>query len=696
MNRIKYEKRILRNFEKPLFKKWGLVILGLFAGVSLVWGQKFPGTIEEQDSLLRVEKNDSLYVIRAIALSRKIHREKHNTEKEYKYINKAIDYALVLEDTLLYARALDAKGLLYRFHQWYAQAVPLHIRAYKLVAEKGEGHFVNKMIYANNTGVAARYDQQYALAVEYYLKALTLAEEHDDLRDIAIASNGMGNALSNIPGREEEALSYFHKAIDAERKRNNDLGLAMNLLSISGYYIDQGDREEAFENLAELKAINESRKDTFGLALTNAAYGQAFEHLDHNFEKARRYYIKAFEAYKRINHHQKEARTLELLGDLEFRQSHYNQALQYYNRVLKIAKTYHYKSFLQKSHKNISEVKEKQNQLQEALDHLKIAQIYKDSIDLSDQKVKVEALRHQYDLTAKEDQIALLQKDQELKREQIAAQRKEIGTQRAYMIILGALVLLIVTLIILQYRRRKERRLAEHKLRLKEKYLLEAKYEKNLAQAEMLVSRMQINPHFIFNCLGAIKLLIQKNENKRAQRYLTTFSRFIRMVLEMPKQETISLAEELELIRYYLELEKKRFAKKMEFTINTEIKTCLEDIKIPPLLLQPFVENAIWHGLLPSPKESKKLKVEIIENENSTRITIDDNGVGLKNKGTKKPTFYSGKSKRKSMGMKITRERIRQFNQSYDMEIDLRVIDKSPDTGTRVSLIIRDKMGVEN
>src|SRR5699024_9405227 len=118
-----------------------------------------------------------------------------------------IDRALSIEDTVLYARALDVKGLLYRQHQWYEQAVPLHMRAYELVAHR-DGNIKDKMIFANNTGVAARYNKQNALAVTYYLKALKLAEEHDAPRDIAIASNGLGIALNNIPGREDEALNY--------------------------------------------------------------------------------------------------------------------------------------------------------------------------------------------------------------------------------------------------------------------------------------------------------------------------------------------------------------------------------------------------------------------------------------------------------------------------------------------------------
>ncbi len=665
------------------------VVIAFFLMCSSSLAQRFKGSIAQQDSLLQIEQRDSLYILRAIALSRQLHQENHDAEKEYFYINRAIDRALTIKDTLLYARALDAKGLLYRFHQWYGQAVPLHIRAYELVEDKGERSVKNRMIYANNAGVAARYNQQQALAVEYYLKALKLSEEHDDLRDIAIASNGLGNALSYIPGREEEALYYFKKAMEAEKRRDNSLGLAMNLLSISGYYIEMGRRNEAFENLQELKTINETRKDTFGLALTDAAYGQAYEQLDGDFEKAKAHYQKALNTYRKINDYRKEARTLELLGNLEFKRGYFEDALQYYNRVLTIARAYGHRSFLQKSHRHISEIKEKQQRYGEALQHLKLAQVYKDSIDLANQEIKIEAIRHQYDLTAKEDQIALLQKDQALKQGQIATQEQKIKEQRIFTLILLLIVVLIAVLIIAQYRRRKERRLADQRLQQKEKLLLQAEYEKNMAQAEIMVSRLQINPHFMFNCLGAIQLLIQKKENKKAQKYLTTFSRFIRMVLEIPNHETISLAEELKLIRYYLELENKRFGEEMEFAISAPSDTDLAHVKIPPLLLQPFVENAIWHGLLLSTQPHKKLSISICKTPDATEITIEDNGVGLKAAKANSPT--NQKTKRKSLGMKITKERIRQFNQSYNMEINLRIADKFPDHGTCVDLIIKDK-----
>src|SRR5690606_26699638 len=221
----------------------------------------------------------------------------------------------------------------------------------------------------------------------------------------------------------------------------------------------------------------------------------------------------------------------------------------------------------------------------------------------------------------------------------------------------------------------------------KEKRLLQTEYEKNIAQAEMLASRMQVNPHFIFNSLNAINLLIQKAEMKKASQYLVTFSRFVRMVLEIPKCQVISLDEELKLIKYYLNLEEKRFNEGFDFRIDTSEADDISDIRIPPLLLQPFVENAVWHGLLPSRKENKRLTIKITKTASYLKIVIDDNGVGRM-----KSKLKSADNSRESMGMDITQKRIEQFNKSYDCQINLEIIDKHPvnAAGTTIVLTIQN------
>src|SRR5699024_1386805 len=150
-----------------------------------------------KNSLEHIE-NDSVKGMTAIKISREIHRKAHNEEEEYKYAELAIELALQNENKLFYAKALDNLGLLYRYHQYYNESLDLHIKAFKLV-ENEEDRPMDKMIYADNAGVAARYSQKNDVAIAYYMKALEIAEKGNNLKNIAIASNGIGNALGDIP-----------------------------------------------------------------------------------------------------------------------------------------------------------------------------------------------------------------------------------------------------------------------------------------------------------------------------------------------------------------------------------------------------------------------------------------------------------------------------------------------------------------
>jgi len=642
--------------------------------------------IEELRAELEAETVDSLWVKKCIQYTRQMHKRNHQEEVEHQFAQSAVDRALQTNDTLLYALALDNMGLLYRYHQWYAQAIPLHTKAFDLVSNKSVPN-IYKMIFANNTGVAARYDQQYDHSVSYYLKALKIATDTDDLRNIAISSNGLGNSLSNIAGREEEAMNYFKKALGVEKVRSDSLGMAMNLLSISDYYVEKKQHTTALKYLDSLWEINHDRNDLFGMAITNEFYGHTYLDQGVHLNKANAYYQKSLKQFQELNNSGREARVLQSLGDLQSKFGHFSNALNYYDRSMRLADSLNHKSVIMQNAFSISSIKEKQGLPNEALKHYKKASQYEDSINIDRQMTRIAALTSEFQLDKKEAQIALLEKEKALIEERSIFQEARIKTHQIYLVILLLGAILIILLINKHYQNKKSHKQAELELQEKEKRLLQTEYEKNIAQAEMLASRMQVNPHFIFNSLNAINLLIQKAEIKKASQYLVTFSRFVRMVLEIPKCQVISLEEELKLIKYYLSLEEKRFNAGFDFRIDISEADDISDIRIPPLLLQPFVENAVWHGLLPSRNENKRLTIKITKTSSYVKIVIDDNGVGRM-----KSKLKSADNSRESMGMNITQKRIEQFNKSYDCQINLEIIDKHHvnEVGTTIVLTIQN------
>lgn len=216
-----------------------------------------------------------------------------------------------------------------------------------------------------------------------------------------------------------------------------------------------------------------------------------------------------------------------------------------------------------------------------------------------------------------------------------------------------------------------------------------AVYERDLAQAQMLASRMQINPHFIFNCLNAIKYFIQSNQNKSAIKYLAVFSRFIRTLLDSGRLTVVSLSEEIKIIEDYLILEAIRFDENFTHQIKINENVDVQHVLIPPLLLQPFIENAIWNSLLPSEELPRKLTIDIRKTDSSVIIFIADNGIGGTNNQMNSTTKFH-----KTTSDQVTEERIKLYNKNYKGIISYTTKNKNEDRGgnrgTLVTLTIEE------
>ena len=214
-------------------------------------------------------------------------------------------------------------------------------------------------------------------------------------------------------------------------------------------------------------------------------------------------------------------------------------------------------------------------------------------------------------------------------------------------------------------------------------------FEQKIAETEMTALRAQMNPHFIFNCLNSIKLYTLENDSKTASEYLTIFSQLIRMVLENSRSEKVTLEKELETLRLYIELEAMRFKEKVKYNITVAPEIDLQYIEIPPLLIQPYVENAIWHGLMHK-QNGGTINIQVTQTaEHTLMIEIADDGIGRE-----KAVELKSKSatRQKSFGLNMTAERVRIINQLYQIDATIKITDlKDNDnnaTGTIVNITI--------
>lgn len=210
---------------------------------------------------------------------------------------------------------------------------------------------------------------------------------------------------------------------------------------------------------------------------------------------------------------------------------------------------------------------------------------------------------------------------------------------------------------------------------------------KAIKESELRTLRSQINPHFVFNSLNSIKSYILTHRSLEAAEYLTDFSMLMRSILQHSKAQLISLTDELETAVLYIKLEKLRFEDNFEFIYELDESIDTDEILAPPMLLQPYIENAIKHGLM-NKQEKRVLALKIKQLADSIEIIIDDNGIGREQASLLRKNI----PKYKSMGMNINDERIKLLSQANDLHIQIMIEDKKSDggiaLGTKVTIHI--------
>jgi ligand-binding sensor domain-containing protein/anti-sigma regulatory factor (Ser/Thr protein kinase) len=208
--------------------------------------------------------------------------------------------------------------------------------------------------------------------------------------------------------------------------------------------------------------------------------------------------------------------------------------------------------------------------------------------------------------------------------------------------------------------------------------------QKRIAETEMMALRAQMNPHFIFNCINSIDALIQSNDKYYATVYLNKFARLLRNILDSSKQNTVPLAKDLETLQLYIDLEQLRFENSFSASINADESLLLDDYKVPPLIVQPYVENAILHGLKNRQDDNGRLTITISRLPEHIRYVIEDNGVGreaLRNRSS----AHNG-----SYGMQMSSDRVRFFNNEDNASVVVTDLEKDGRaTGTSVQVLLK-------
>ena len=214
-----------------------------------------------------------------------------------------------------------------------------------------------------------------------------------------------------------------------------------------------------------------------------------------------------------------------------------------------------------------------------------------------------------------------------------------------------------------------------------------------MAEVEMQALRAQMNPHFIFNCLNSINRYIVKSDQQTASLYLTRFAKLIRLILDNSNSRSVTLANELEALKLYIEMESIRFEKKFHYQIHVDKNVQTDCECVPPLIIQPYVENAIWHGLLHK-EDAGELRISIHKKSPGLlECIIEDNGVGREKARELKSKSASTK---KSLGMRLTEDRLALLNAQSKMNASVVVEDLRTETGSAVGTKVILKIPIDN
>jgi tetratricopeptide (TPR) repeat protein len=574
--------------------------------------------------------------------------------------------------------------------------------------------------FAIIAGIQSRYDE----SIAYTKTAYAYADKARNLNQMAAALLTFGEAYLES-GEYEKSFYFFQKAYQRFLQTNDQPMISTCLFVLGELYMYTGDylsaatyfrngflsqninyikdikktpvniwyKMEFAENFAHLGQFDSAwkyfnlLKPTREAALNNRIYltctGECY-YLQKNYSRALENFRTALIEHQKLNDRNQVMRTLIGISKAALKLDKRRLALQYARLGLNLSTSTKAIRYKRDAYQILYQLYDKWR-LKDSANSYYLQ--YRDMNDI----VLNEQTRANLAAQRFNDKIALLNKEKQLRvleLEQSAQQKRALLFSILIILLFGFIFFRNTVLKRKNETHRRERAEQALELQKAEAERSKAELRQQATELEMQALRAQMNPHFIFNCLNAINHFILNNEPETASDYLSKFSKLIRMVLHLSQKDQISLQEELDALHLYIQLEQLRFQEHFQYTISCIDCTDPEAIKLPPLLLQPFVENAIWHGLMHKSTPGE-LTIELTLQDNLLRCTITDNGIGRGEAATRQ---YLSHAPKKSLGMKITANRLQLLNEGKNEDFFFRVIDlknaNGESAGTRVIITI--------
>ncbi len=549
---------------------------------------------------------------------------KGNYDAAMDYFQQSIKACQDLGNLHCEALAIDNLGQTLVKQASFHQALKANLDYLKIAEQLSEPLMIAGGL--EKMGTLFLYLEDYDKAIEKYEAALILFREHGEPWQIAQILNDIGLYYAKI-NREQQALKHFREAL--ELVAEDQVRSVPPLSNLGDIYFERGEYTLAMNTYKKVKRLGEQHFNDRTISWCLAKIGKTHAAMG-KFDQAIDYYLRGVDLATQNGN-------INLLDEL------YAQLNEAYTITGQFEKANHYLQLYVEVNDSIMNI-EKNRQIREM-------------------EAKYEYEHHQKAIEHLHAKTALLEKENEIHLLQIEKTNYLI----IILVITLALILLAFLMIVLFWR--------QHKIKSREKTIL----------LRQKLLRLQMNPHFIFNFLASIQGYIYEKKPAEAADYLSDFANLIRLYLENSRHEFISLKREINGLKYYLNLQKLLLKRKFSYEIAIDPEINQSDFEIPPMLAQPFIENALEHGISGSDQHGK-IMVQFQLRQGQLFFEVQDNGTGIPQQ---KPVISNG---HESLAIKITQERLDILNRGKKVKISMGVQEMINDSreikGTKISFRI--------
>ncbi|WP_028978358.1 tetratricopeptide repeat-containing sensor histidine kinase [Sporocytophaga myxococcoides] len=644
-------------------RKLALIILVLSGGLHL----------QAQDKKVKIISKSSMAPDPAYSLIDKAEKiAVKDPAKAIDYIQEALTLNLKEGDKKIEGLCYKLLGEINTNQGIYSKGQENFLKALDIFRNLQESDLVNKTLI----GLSLSYENGNNIkeAIEINNQLIKDASGKSNKRE-QVKWRYKNGDLYLLLGNFQQALAEYTAALSIEEKDKNKEGIIDANNRIGKVYLEQEKNNKAIQHYKKLEEIAEESKDEKTKADMYSNISRAYSN-QNRLDDALIAKQKSLEANKKLDDKEALAKEYVDVGNLYLEQKNSANAVPYIEKGIQLSEESG--DLIKKA----DGLKALSKAYKESGNIMKSMALYEEYVSLKDSILskKEHELNHllygKDDLISRQKKLEILEKDMALNQKTIDLLRKdqkirEAGLKRQQLIIYGLLsgLLLVFGSSWVVFASSRKRRISNQQLALK-----------SLSS--------QMNPHFIFNALNSVNNFIAKNDERSANKYLSDFSKLMRAVMENSQHDFVPMATEIRILELYLQLEHSRFPDKFDYTFEID-ESINREIEIPPMLIQPYIENAVWHGL--RYKEDKGfLKVKVSQVQSGIEVVIEDNGIGRKKS---KELKTQNQKESSSLGMKNIESRLGIINELYkiQMKVVIEDLDAANQSGTKVIITIGTK-----